>query len=61
MGGLIVRLELKRNLGVLDRGIRVVISLVLFGLVAMEFVTGWMATITYILGGFNLLEAAVGY
>jgi len=56
-----VRLEFKRNLGVLDRGIRAVISLVLFGLVAMGYVTGWMSTIAYILGGFNLLEAAIGY
>lgn len=53
--------EFKRNLGVVDRGIRVVISLFLFGLVAMGFATGWIATIAYILGGFNLLEAAVGY
>lgn len=56
-----MRLEFKRNLGVLDRGIRVVISLVLFSLAAMGFATGWMATIAYILGGFNLLEAAIGY
>ncbi|AET67984.1 Protein of unknown function (DUF2892) [Desulfosporosinus orientis DSM 765] len=56
-----MELNFQRNLGALDRGIRVVISLVLFGLAAMGFITGWIATITNILGLFNLLEAAIGY
>jgi len=56
-----VELNFQRNLGALDRGIRVVISLVLFGLAAMGFIKGWIATIANILGLFNLLEAAIGY
>lgn len=56
-----MKLKFKRNLGVTDRGIRVAISLVLFGLAALGYAKGWMATIAYIIGGFNLLEAAIGY
>ncbi|WP_407306439.1 YgaP-like transmembrane domain [Desulfosporosinus sp. SB140] len=56
-----MELSFQRNLGALDRGIRVVISLALFGLVAMKLLTGWVATIANILALFNLLEAAIGY
>jgi len=56
-----VELNFQRNLSALDRGIRVVISLVLFGLAAMGFFKGWIATAASIWGLFNLLEAAIGY
>lgn len=56
-----MELNFRRNLGSLDRGIRVVISLVLFGLAAMGFIKGWLAIAANILGFFNLLEAAIGY
>ncbi|AFQ43796.1 YgaP-like transmembrane domain [Desulfosporosinus meridiei] len=56
-----MELNFQRNLSALDRGIRVLISLVLFGLAAMGFINGWIATAASILGLFNLLEATIGY
>lgn len=56
-----MKLDFQRNLGVLDRGIRIVISFVLFSLVVMGYLRGWMSTVAYILGGLNLLGATIGY
>lgn len=56
-----MELNFQRNLSPLDRGIRVVISLILFGLAAMGFVKGWIAAAASIFAFVNLLEAGIGY
>lgn len=54
-------LEFKRNLGVTDRVIRIVIGLLLVSLVMMHIVIGWMVTVAIYLAGIVIFEAAIGY
>ncbi|UCS92038.1 DUF2892 domain-containing protein [Echinicola marina] len=52
---------MKSNMGILDRGIRMSIAIVLIILASGGFVIGFWSTILIILGGILLFTGAFGY
>ena len=54
-------LQFKRNLGVTDRVIRIVIGLLLVSLVIMHIIMGWMAIAAICFAGIIIFEATIGY
>jgi hypothetical protein len=56
-----LELDFQKNLGTTDRGIRVIIGLFLLGLVAVQYITGWWATIAVIFAVFQFIEAYFAY
>ena len=56
-----MQLELKRNLGTIDRIIRVTIAFLLFFLIYTKMLTGLWATVAGIILVFQLIEASLGY
>jgi len=56
-----MQLEFKRNLGVIDRIIRLVIGLILVSLVMLRIATNWMAPLALYIGGIIIFEAIIGY
>ncbi|WP_081962908.1 YgaP-like transmembrane domain [Desulfosporosinus sp. HMP52] len=56
-----MNLSFTRNLGVLDRVIRVVVGLILLSFAMTYITTGWIAQATIVLAVFLILEAAIAY
>jgi hypothetical protein len=56
-----LELDFQKNLGTTDRGIRVIIGLLLLGLVAIQNISGWWATIAVIFAVFQFFEAYFAY
>lgn len=56
-----MNLDFKRNLGVVDRIIRIAIGLMLVSLSMMRILTNGMSTVAVYLGIFLVLETAIGY
>lgn len=56
-----MKLSFRKNLGNIDRIIRLVIGLVLLGLVAMRVTTGFWAFLAIILAISQFIEAALAY
>lgn len=50
---------MNKNMGGIDRAIRIVVALVFFGLIAMNVVTGTLAIILGILGGVFILTSLI--
>lgn len=56
-----MQLQFKRNLGLIDRVIRVLIGLILLSLVLTHIATGWMVPYALYIGGIIIFEAGIGY
>ncbi|WP_186758060.1 YgaP family membrane protein [Echinicola salinicaeni] len=52
---------MKANMGILDRGIRMTLAIVLIILASGGFIVGFWSTVLIILGGILLLTGAFGY
>lgn len=56
-----MRLDFTKNLGNTDRIIRVIVGVALVWLSALQYVTGGWATLAFILGISQFIEAAFEY
>jgi len=56
-----VHLQFKKNLGLIDRVIRVIIGLVLLVISMSGIITGWWASAAVVFALFQFLEAALAY
>lgn len=56
-----MELSFRKNLGDVDRIIRIVIALVLLGLVAMRVTTGFWAFLAIVLAISQFIEAGLAY
>jgi hypothetical protein len=52
---------MKKNMGTLDRGIRVIVALVIVALIAMKTVTGTLSIVLGVFAVVFLITAAIGF
>jgi len=56
-----MELNLRKNLGEVDRIIRVLIAIALLGLLSAKLVTGWWSAIVFFIATSQFVEALLGY